>query len=125
LLPVRFLEQACADTGVRHNNRLYSPAVVLWLLVLQRLQGGAPLRAAVLELLRGLPSSFWPRPSKRLRDWQQHGKAPSSHTGAYNQARQALPLSVVERSCDRIFQELITQLKPTCPELPHRAFLLD
>jgi hypothetical protein len=97
----------------------------MWLLVLQRLEGGVPLGAAVLELLRGLPPEFWPRPCKRILDWQQHGKAPSSHTGAYNQARQALPLLVVQRSCDRIFQELIAQLKPSSAESSRRAFLLD
>jgi hypothetical protein len=63
---------------MRRNNSIYSAVVVLWLLVLQRLYGGVPLQAAVLELLRGLPASFWPRPCKRLRDWQQHGKLPST-----------------------------------------------
>jgi hypothetical protein len=125
LLPADFLEQAYAEVGVRHHNSLYSPAVVMWLLVLQRLQGGAGLGAAVLELLRGLPSSFWPRPCKRIRDWQEHGQAPSSHTGAYNQARHALPLSVVRRCCDRIFEELMAHCKPSSAEPSRRAFLLD
>ena len=40
----------------------------------------------------------------------KHGKAPSSHTGAYNQARQALPLSMVEKSCDHIFEQLVAQM---------------
>lgn len=124
-MPTDFLEQAYAEADVRHNNSLYSPAVVMWLMVLQRLQGGTGLGAAVLELLRGLPSSFWPRPCKRIREWQQGGKGPSSNTGAYNQARQALPLRVVEQSCDRIFQELIAHLKTSSAELTSRAFLLD
>lgn len=78
----------------------------------------------MLELLRGLPSSFWPRPCKRVRDWRTHGKAPSSHTGAYNQARQALPLSIVQKSCDRIFEQLTAQLAPAT-EGSMSAFLLD
>lgn len=125
LLPAGFLEQAYVDAGVRHHNSLYSPAIVMWLLILQRLEGGAPLGSAVLELLRGLPSEFWPNPCKRVRDWREQGKAPSSHTGAYNQARQALPLVVVQRSCDRIFQELIAELKSSSAEPSRRAFLLD
>lgn len=125
MLPAYFLNQAYADADVRRHNSLYTPLVVLWLLVLQRIEGGAPLGAAVLELLRGLPPEFWPRPCKRIRDWQEQGKAPSSHTGAYNQARQALPLAVVQECCDRIFQELIAQLKPPSAEPSHRAFLLD
>lgn len=98
---------------------------MLWLLVLQRIEGGAPLGAAVLELLRGLPPEFWPRPCKRIRDWREQGKVPSSHTGAYNQARQGLPLAVVQKCCDRIFQELIAQVKPSSTEPSHRTFLLD
>lgn len=96
----------------------------MWLMVMQRLHGGVSLEAAVLELLRGLPASFWPKPCRRIRDWHERGKAPSSNTGAYNQARQGLPLSVVEQSCDRIFEGLLAQMK-------HRrsgqidAFLLD
>jgi len=104
---------------------VYSALVVLWLLVLQRLYGGVPLQAAVLELLRGLPASFWPRPCKRMRDWQQHGKLPSSHTGAYNQARQALPLSVVQQASDRICSELMAEMDRRSPVAAPRAFLLD
>lgn len=110
---------------MRRHNGIYSPLVTLWLLVLQRLQGGAPLEVAVLELLRGLPASFWPRPCKRMRQWQELGKAPSSNTGAYNQARQALPLSLVQKSCDRIFQGLVAQSDDPDSHGKGRAFLLD
>jgi hypothetical protein len=99
--------------------------VVLWLLVLQRLHGGVSLGAAVLELLRGLPASFWPHPCKRVQAWREHGQQPSSHTGAYNQARQALPLSMVQQSCDRIFEGLVAQMEDSSPEPARRAFLLD
>ena len=97
----------------------------MWLLVVQRLHGGAPLETAVTQLLDGLPASFWPRPCKRLRDWQEQGKPLSSHTGAYHQARQALSLSVVQQSCDRIFEELAAQTAGTHPSLATPAFVLD
>lgn len=64
----------------------------------------------MLELLRGLPESFWPRPCKRLRDWREGGAPLSSNTGAYHQARQRLPLSVVNQSCDRIFDQLMDRM---------------
>lgn len=96
--------------------------MILWLLIVQRLHGGAPLESAVLELLRGLPASFWPRPCKRIQDWQQRRRAPSNNTGAYNQARQALPLSIVQQSCDRIFEQLVADSSPQGAE---RVFLLD
>lgn len=122
LLSAAFLEQAHKEAKVRCHNRIYSPLVVLWLLVVQRLQGGAPLESAVLELLRGLPASFWPRPCKRMQAWQERGRGPSSNTGAYNQARQALPLSIVQQSCDRIFEQLVAESSPQGAE---RVFLLD
>ena len=124
-MPASFLDQAQTEAGVKGNNRVYSPLVVLWLLVAQRLHGGASLETVVLELLQGLPASFWPQPCKRIRDWREGGKMPSSNTGAYNQARQALPLSMVEKSCDHIFQQLVAQMSPPTSEGLPRAFLLD
>lgn len=94
----------------------------MWLMVEQRLRGGAPLETAVLEL-HNLPDSFWPKPCKRLRLWREHGKALSSHTGAYNQARQALTQFMVEQSCDRIFEGLVAKMDPTGQ--PRRAFVFD
>jgi hypothetical protein len=78
----------------------------------------------VLELLRGLPAGFWPRPCKRIRDWQERGIPLSSNTGAYNQARQSLPLSVVEQSCDRIFEQLHGRMAAGSDSTV-RTFLLD
>jgi len=124
LLSAEFLHQALSQVGVKSNNSVYSPLVVLWLLVAQRLQFGASMETAVLAL-PGLPASFWPRPCKRILDWRDHGKAPSSHTGAYNQARQALPLSVVQESCDHIFQQLIAQMGRPASPTATPTFLLD
>ncbi len=109
----------------RQNNRVYTLWVVMWLIIAQRLQRMASLQTAVLELLHGLPDSFWPRPCKRLRDWRGGRQRLSSYTGGYNKARQALPTTVVEQSCDRIFDELTTQLSGIVPELKARAFFVD
>jgi hypothetical protein len=125
LLPATFVEETYTQAGVRHNNGVYAPLVVMWLMVAQRLHGGASLESAVLELLRGLPASFWPRPCKRVRQWREQNKAPSSYTGAYNQARQALPRVIVEKSCDRIFEQLGTPMDQTPSPEVTRAFLLD
>jgi hypothetical protein len=124
-VPASFLEQAQTEAQVKCHNGVYTPLVVLWLLVAQRLQGGASMESAVLEMLCGLPASFWPRPCKRIRDWHERGKTPSSNTGAYNQARMALPLAIVEKSCDHIFQQLVAQLDPPTADTAPRVFLLD
>ena len=125
LLSPSFLDEAQTTASIPRNNSLYTPLVVMWLMVAQRLHGAASLEAAVIEFLRGLPASFWPNPCKRVRRWHQNGELPSSNTGAYNQARQQLPLSVVEQSCDRIFDQLATRMKQTVSEEATQAFLLD
>ena len=96
----------------------------MWQLIWQRLQGAAPLDAVVIDLLQTLPACFWPTPCKRVREWQQSGKPLSGNTAAYNQARQRLPLSVVEKSCDQIFERLMERLAPVS-EGVQSAFFLD
>jgi putative transposase len=125
LLPAAFLDPLEKQPRHRQNNRVYSFLVVMWLLIAQRLQPSASLETAVLELLRGLPPSFWPQPCQRVRDWRDGRKSLSSHTGAYNNARQALPLTVVQQSCDRIFEQLTAHLDGTLPALGVRAFFVD
>ena len=122
LLPEAFLEQIQIDHHIRRNNCVYSPRVTLWLMLAQRLRGGASLETVVLEL-RTLPDSFWPKPCKRLRQWREEGKALSGHKGAYNQARQALPQLMVEQSCNRMFAQLMGKMDATGQA--RRAFVFD
>jgi hypothetical protein len=115
---------AYAETGCRFNNSVYSPLVLMWLLIWQRLQAAAPLSAVVVDLLQSLPACFWPNPCKRVRDWQQSGKPVSGNTAAYNQARQRMPLTVLEQSCDRIFEQLLARMAPG-GGVSRQAFVLD
>ena len=96
----------------------------MWLLIWQRLQGAAPLDAVVIDLLQMLPSSFWPNPCKRVLEWRQSNKPVSGNTAAYNQARQRLPLLVVEKACDQIFEGLMERLTPV-RDRARIAFVLD
>src|SRR5438876_405939 len=66
LLTAEFVSAVLREAKVRENNRVYTSPVVMWLMVWQRLQAQGTLESAVVELLRGLPSSFWPHPCKRL-----------------------------------------------------------
>ncbi len=125
LVPAAFLIPLIQQTGLRQNNCVYTVAVVLWLMISQWLQGHAPLEHAVLELLGGLPATFWPRPCKRLQDSRIHSEALSSHTAAYNNARQRLSLTVVEHCCDHIFEQLAAETDAVLPQLSMRAFFFD
>jgi putative transposase len=125
LLPSELVMEALRRSQVREHNRVYTSAVVMWLMVWQRLQAQGTLEVAVLELLRSLPASFWSQPCKRLTQAADKGGAKlSSHTGAYNQARQELSLPVVEQCCDRVFEKLMAAEMPA-PGVRRAAFFLD
>jgi hypothetical protein len=110
LLPLDIFWAALRQAKVRENSRVYSSAVVVWLMICQRLQAQGTLESAVLELLGGLPSSFWPQPCKRLEATAgEGGPKLSKRTGGYNKARQELSLPVVEQCCDHAFWQLIEQ----------------
>src|SRR6266568_3054867 len=66
LLPAEVFLAALRRAKVRENNRVYNSTVVVWLMISQRLHSRGTLEDAVLELLVGLPGSFWPQACKRL-----------------------------------------------------------
>jgi putative transposase len=124
LLPCEVFWAALKQAKVRENNRVYTSAVVVWLMIRQRLQAQGTLESAVLELLGGLPGSFWPQPCKRLEQaTEEGGRRLSQQTGAYNKARQELSLPVVEQGCDHAFQQLIEQAQLAPDRRP--AFFFD
>jgi hypothetical protein len=108
LLPVQFFAAALEQAGVKENNRVYNSAVVVWLMIFQCLVQGT-LESAVLELLSGgLPSSFWPKPCKRVAEAAREGGGRlSNETSAFNKGRQELSSPVLEQCYDHAFQQLI------------------
>ncbi len=110
-----------AEAQQRENNRVYNTAVVIWLMITQRLQAEGSLGTAVLEL-PGLPASFWPDPCKRRRPGE--GRM-SSNPGAYNHARQRLPVKAVQGFCDHLFEQLTAYTNGSVPVIGRRAFVFD
>lgn len=122
LLPNEFFDELRQCGTLREHNRVYTAAVVMWLMIAQRLQGQGSLAMGVLELLRGLPESFWPRPCKRLQGVATNASSKlSGNTGSYSNARQLLPAEVVEQAFDRVF----TQLSATTKQGESGVFFLD
>ena len=115
-----FFDQLGAEMKLHFHNGVYSLVVVIWLMIVQRLHPKGTLLAVVQEAVRQLPPDLVRRPCKRLREGSL-----SSHTGAYNQARQKLPREVVERVSDRIFEQLVAGAPEARPGLGRRLFLLD
>lgn len=95
---------------------VYTTLVTLWMLTLQRLDGGASLSATVKEVLqnsRGLLPD-----NKRVREGTL-----SENSGSYSEARRRLPLAVVELFATRVCESLIERTPSWFGD--RRAFLID
>jgi hypothetical protein len=94
---------------------IYTPWVVVWLMVYQRLHANASLSDAVGELFRlkdHLPSN------RRITE-----ETLSTNTGAYSQARSRLHPEVAEAVSDHVFRTLMEGSPPAWEG--RRVFLLD
>jgi hypothetical protein len=96
---------------------VYTPYLVVWLLVYQRLHGNASLNDAVCELLTHFPRRALPD-CKRVRD-----DSLSANTGAYRRARSRLDPDVASAASDRVAQTLLDATPPAWKQ--RRVFLLD
>jgi hypothetical protein len=126
LLPPEFFAQLRKKEKVRENNRVYTQAVVIWLMIVQRLLGNGTMETAVLGLVHSLPEDFWPQPCKRLQAGPGNQKPNlSSNTGSYNKARQGLPLTIVEQCADQVLAELTAQVEQPPGQARREAFFVD
>jgi hypothetical protein len=90
-----------ADQGRKSKRGIYSPAVVLWLMMLQRLQGRGTLASGVQLLLQGAAKPLL-SPCRRVRR-----RRISCRTGGYCQARQKLSRKWLRQ----VSQEIIERLR--------------
>lgn len=97
---------------------IYSLAVVVWLMMWQRLDGRGSLADAVQQLLQGSLGDLVP-PEKRVVE-----RRVSSNTGALSRARKRLPPEAAEAVCDQIFTNLMEPAQAG-GGLLRRLFLID
>lgn len=95
---LQYLEQ---QSGERRRRGIYSAQVVLWLMILQRLQGRATLASGVQLLLEGAAQPLLSRCRRVQRN------RISCRTGGYCQARQKLPKLL----CKQVSQEIVERLR--------------
>jgi hypothetical protein len=96
---------------------LFTPWLVIWLMVWQRSQGNASLGDAVAEVYLG--PTFHELPEcKRTREQNI-----SVNTSAYSQARSRLSIAAATDAADRIFTHLSADLAPAWKGRP--AYLID
>jgi hypothetical protein len=105
------------QAGVKMRRSIYTAAVVIWLMILQRLQaGGGTLTTAVEALLGGAADGLLSG-CERARQ-----KRISHRTGGYSHARQRLPKLL----CRQVTTELVTRLREILnPGGGSASYLLD
>jgi putative transposase len=118
IVTVGLLQYLQKEAGMKVRRGIYSARVVLWLMILQRLHGGASLAAVVQLLIQGAAG-----PLLQSCHRVQRGSI-SARTGAYCQARQKLPKLL----CRQVTEEIIEQLRQVLgreEQGPGNVFLLD
>jgi hypothetical protein len=111
-----YLEQ---QTGRKRKRGIYTTPVVLWLMMLQSLQGRATLASGVQLLLEGAAGPLLFR-CRRVRR-----KRISCRTGGYCQARQKLPQLLCKQVSQEIVERLREVLHPDGPGAGPDVFVLD
>lgn len=106
------------SAGVRCYERLYTPRVVLWGLLYQRLHGDHTLDAVVNHVAGGLADALGQGAplSERLR---------SQSTAAYSRARGRLPLPLVQRLARYVAQAAVAEGTDEGRWHGHEVILLD
>jgi hypothetical protein len=115
-LPPQFFDELRQRLGLPARG-IYSLAVVVWLMMWQRLDGRGTLAEAVQQVAQGALGDMLP-PEKRVREQRV-----SSNTGALSRARKRLPVQVVEETCDQIFAHLMKPVEAV--SLLENLFLID
>lgn len=119
LAPLSWFADLIPESGAGSGKGIYSLAVVIWLMIVQRLHAKGTLSSALQQLLQIRPGNLLPD-CKRVRDANI-----SSHPGGYSQARQKMPTLVARKVSDHILAQLQAEL-PVCPVgCPQPVFLLD
>ena len=116
-----FIDQICRKYKVKVRSGIYGLAVVIWLMIYQRLNGKRTLSSAVQFLAR--QAVHWKRRhevGKRVRE----GRV-STRTGGYCQARLKMPTLVVSSVCDHILEQLQGQMRQQLAEVPRPVFVID
>ena len=115
------VEQACRKHRIKARRGIYGLAVVVWLMIFQRLNGKKTLASTVQFLAR--QAVHWrqrPEAAKRIRE----GRI-SVRTGGYCQARFKMPKLIADTVCDQIFEQLQTQMQEHLPDVQQPVYVID
>lgn len=118
---VGFIDQLCRKRKVKVRAGIYSLAVVVWLMIYQRLNGKRTLSAAVQFLAR--EALHWRRRGRQSRAIRE-GRI-STRTGGYCRARLKMPKLVATDVCDHIWEQLQVLMREQLPDVGRPMFIID
>ena len=118
-VPKEFFEQLETELGLPARQRVFTLPLVVWLMVSQRLDPKATLSTAVQQVVQQQPQVLLSA-HKRILEGTVSG-----HTGAYSDARQAMPVAVAERVADHVLEYLRPSRREALPGWNRRVFILD
>jgi putative transposase len=118
-VPKQFFEQLARDLGLPVRQQVFDLPLVTWLMISQRLDRKATLSTAVQQVVQRQPQALLSK-HKRILDGTV-----SCHTGAYSDARQAMPVVVAETVADRMLDHLMQSRRDALPGWNRRVFILD
>jgi hypothetical protein len=118
-VPEDFFQTLENDLGLPARQRIFNLPLVAWLMISQRLDPKATLSTAVQQVVQQRPQMLLSA-HKRIREGTV-----SCHTGAYSDARHAMPLVVAERVADRVLDHLMQGYREALPGWSRRVFILD
>jgi len=105
--------------GLGSRRGVYSWAVVTWLMIVQRLHPKGTLQAALEHLFTAWPAGLLSS-CKRVREQRVSG-----HAGGYCQARQKMPILIVNQVSEQILVKLQAALPDRLPSCDRPVYLLD
>jgi hypothetical protein len=117
VIPPQFFDQLRGGLDLPARG-IYTQAIVVWLMMWQRLEGRGTMAMAVQQVVQGMLGDL-ASSDKRVRE-----RRVSSNTGALSRARKRLPLEIVEAVCDEIFTKLTAPVDLVAG-LKAKLFLLD
>jgi len=118
-VPEDFFQTLENDLGLPARQRIFNLPLVVWLMISQRLDPKATLSTAVQQVVQQRPQVLL-SDHKRIREGTV-----SCHTGAYSDARHAMPLVVAEKVADRVLDHLMQGHREALPDWGRRVFILD
>src|SRR6185436_8293012 len=117
---VNFMDQLCRRRKVKVRAGIYSLAVVVWLMIYQRLNSKRTLSSAVQFLAH--EALHWRR---RIGNRAISEGRISTRTGGYCRARLKMPKLVAMDVCDHVLEQLQVLMREELPDVGRPVFVID